>query len=143
MAHEEQNDPVAQSSMYQRRPPNLVASTADLSERDIKENPVVKEEETNDTEVFEEVVVLFLLSRVRYTRLLALSYIFYMGMGHLFPLVHLGPRVGDQKIVAVCFAQRSFHVALSDSTTTRGGWGWSMPRSSTLAVRQSGRRACS
>jgi len=45
MAHEEQNDPVAQSSMYQRRPPNLVASTADLSERDIKENPVVKEEE--------------------------------------------------------------------------------------------------
>ena len=24
-----------------------------------------------------------------------------MGMGHLFPLVHLGPRVGDQKIVAV------------------------------------------
>ena len=28
-----------------------------------------------------------------------------MGMGHLFPLVHLGPRVGDQKIVAVCFAQ--------------------------------------
>jgi len=57
MAHEEQNDPVAQSSMYQRRPPNLVASTADLSERDIKENPVVKEEEINDTEVFEEVVV--------------------------------------------------------------------------------------
>jgi hypothetical protein len=57
MAHEEQNDPVAQSSMYQRRPPNLVASTADLSERDIKENPVVKEEETNDTEVFEEVVL--------------------------------------------------------------------------------------
>jgi len=43
--------------MYQRRPPNLEASTADLSERDIKENLVVKEEETNDTEVFEEVVV--------------------------------------------------------------------------------------
>ena len=58
MTHEEQNDPVAQSSMYQRRPPNLEASTADdLSERDIKENLVVKEEETNDTEVFEEVVV--------------------------------------------------------------------------------------
>ena len=57
MAHEEQNDPVAQSSMYQRRPPNLEASTADLSERDIKENLVVKEEETNDTEVFEEVAV--------------------------------------------------------------------------------------
>ncbi len=61
MAHEEQNDPVvlatassAQSSMYQRRPPNLATSTADLSERDIKENPVVKEEETNDTEVFED-----------------------------------------------------------------------------------------
>ena len=88
-------------------------------------------------------VLYFPLSRVRYTRLLALSYIFYMGMGHLFPLVHLGPRVGDQKIVAVCFAQRPFHVVLSDSTTTRGGWGWSMPRSSTLAVRQSGRRACS
>ena len=47
MAHEEQNDPVAQSSMYQRRPPNLEASTANLSERDIKENLVVKEEETN------------------------------------------------------------------------------------------------
>ena len=62
MAHEEQNDPVAQSSMYQRRPPNLVASTADLSERDIKENPVVKEEETNDTEVFEEVVVMLFSS---------------------------------------------------------------------------------
>ena len=43
--------------MYQRRPPNLATSTADLSERDIKENPVVKEEETNETEVFEEVVV--------------------------------------------------------------------------------------
>ena len=43
--------------MYQRRPPNLEASTANLSERDIKENLVVKEEETNDTEVFEEVVV--------------------------------------------------------------------------------------
>ena len=57
MAHEEQNDPVAQSSMYQRRPPKLAPSTADLSERDIKENPVVKEEETNDTEVFEEVAV--------------------------------------------------------------------------------------
>ena len=57
MAHEEQNDPVAQSSMYQRRPPNLVASTADLSERDIKENPVVKEEETNDEEAFGEVAV--------------------------------------------------------------------------------------
>ena len=58
MAHEEQNDPVAQSSMYQRRPPNLEASTADLSERDIKENLVVKEEETNDTEVFEDIYCL-------------------------------------------------------------------------------------
>ena len=53
MAHEGQNDPVAQSSMYQRRPPSLTTYTADLSERDIKENPVVKEEETNDAEVFE------------------------------------------------------------------------------------------
>ena len=51
MAHEEQNDPVAQSSMYQRRPPKLAPSTADLSERDIKENPVVKEEETNVREL--------------------------------------------------------------------------------------------
>ena len=31
MAHEEQNDPVAQSSMYQRRPPNLVASKDEFS----------------------------------------------------------------------------------------------------------------
>ena len=38
MAHEEQNDPVAQSSMYQRRPPKPTTSTADLSERDNKEN---------------------------------------------------------------------------------------------------------
>ena len=53
MAHEEQNDPVAQSSTSK----SPTTSTADLSERDNKENPVVKEEETNDTEVFEEVVV--------------------------------------------------------------------------------------
>ena len=58
MAHEEQNDPVAQSSMYQRRPPKLAPSTADLSERDIKENLVVKEEETNDT-------FFFLISLIR------------------------------------------------------------------------------
>jgi len=51
MAHEEQNDPVAQSSTSK----SPTTSTADLSERDNKENPVVKEEETNDTEVFEEV----------------------------------------------------------------------------------------
>jgi len=31
--------------MYQRRPPKPTTSTADLSERDNKENPVVKEEE--------------------------------------------------------------------------------------------------
>ena len=55
MAHEEQNDPVAQSSTFGSKTPTT--STADLSERDNKENPVVKEEETNDTEVFEEVVV--------------------------------------------------------------------------------------
>jgi hypothetical protein len=54
MAHEEQNDPVAQSSTSK----SPTTSTADLSERDNKENPVVKEEETNDTEVFEEVVVM-------------------------------------------------------------------------------------
>ena len=53
MAHEEQNDPVAQSSTSK----SPTTSTADLSERDNKEIPVVKEEETNDTEVFEEVVV--------------------------------------------------------------------------------------
>ncbi len=34
-----------------------ITSTADLSKRDNKEIPVVKEEETNDTEVVEEVVV--------------------------------------------------------------------------------------
>jgi hypothetical protein len=49
MAHEEQNDPVAQSSTSK----SPTTSTADLSERDNKEIPVVKEEETNDTEVFE------------------------------------------------------------------------------------------
>ena len=53
MAHEEQNDPVAQSSTSK----SPTTSTADLSKRDNKEIPVVKEEETNDTEVFEEVVV--------------------------------------------------------------------------------------
>ena len=78
MAHEEQNGPVAQSSMYQRRPPNLTTSTADLSERDIKENPVVKEEEINDTEVVEEVVVLFLLSLACATRVFSLSLIYFI-----------------------------------------------------------------
>ena len=34
-----------------------ITSTADLSKRDNKEIPVVKEEETNDTKVFEEAVV--------------------------------------------------------------------------------------
>ena len=53
MAHEEQNDPVAQSSTSK----SPTTSTADLSERDNKEFPVVKGEETNDTEVFEEAVV--------------------------------------------------------------------------------------
>ena len=50
MAHEEQNDPVAQPTSK-----SPTTSTADLSERkssrDNKEIPVVKEEETNDTEV--------------------------------------------------------------------------------------------
>ena len=54
MAHEEQNDPVAQSSTSTKLP---TTSTADLSERDNKEKPVVKEEETDETEVFEEVAV--------------------------------------------------------------------------------------
>ena len=49
MAHEKQM--TQRSRPCPASPPNLVASTADLSERDIKENPVVKEEETNDTEV--------------------------------------------------------------------------------------------
>ena len=49
------------------------------------------------------VVLYFLLSRARYTRLLSLVY-FYMGMENLSPLGPR-PRVGDQKVVAVCFAQ--------------------------------------
>ena len=57
MAHEEhdeeQNDPVAQSTSK-----SPTTSTADLSESNNKEILVVKEEETNDTEVFDEEVVL-------------------------------------------------------------------------------------
>ena len=53
MAHEEQNDPVAQSSTSK----SPTTSTADLSERDNKEFPVAKGEETNETGVLEEVVV--------------------------------------------------------------------------------------
>ena len=49
------------------------------------------------------VVLYFLLSRARNTRLLSLVY-FYMGMENLSPLGPR-PRVGDQKVVAVCFAQ--------------------------------------
>ena len=49
------------------------------------------------------VVLYFLLSLARYTRLLSLVY-FYMGMENLSPLGPR-PRVGDQKVVAVCFAQ--------------------------------------
>ena len=52
MAHEEQKDPVAQSTST-----FPTTSTVDLSERDKKEILVVKEEETNDAEVFGEVVV--------------------------------------------------------------------------------------
>ena len=44
--------PVAQSTSK-----SLTTPTADLPERDNKEIQVVKEEETNDTEVFEEVIV--------------------------------------------------------------------------------------
>ena len=57
MAHEEQNDPVAQSSTSK----SPTTSTADLSKRDNKEIPVVKEEETNDAEIFE--LVFGFLSR--------------------------------------------------------------------------------
>ena len=48
MAHEleEQNDPESQSTSK-----SPTTSTADLSERDNKEIPIVKEEETNDAEV--------------------------------------------------------------------------------------------
>ena len=56
MAHEEQNDPVAQS--FTSKSPTT--STADLSERDNKENPVVNDYDVKDkrhTEVSEEVVV--------------------------------------------------------------------------------------
>ena len=52
MAHEEQKGPVAQST-----PTFPTISTVDLSERDNKESLIVKEEETNDAEVFGEVVV--------------------------------------------------------------------------------------
>jgi hypothetical protein len=54
MAHEEQNGPGPVAQSTSRSP---TTSTADLSERDNKEFPVVKGEETNDTEVFEEAVV--------------------------------------------------------------------------------------
>ena len=52
MAHEEQNDPVAQSTS--KFP---TTSTVGLSERDNKETLVVKEEKTNDAEVFGEVAM--------------------------------------------------------------------------------------
>ena len=52
MAHEGQNDPVAQSTSK-----SPTTATADLSERDNKEFPVAKGEETNETGVLEEVVV--------------------------------------------------------------------------------------
>ncbi len=50
MEHDKQKDPVAWS-MYP------TTSAVDLSDRDSKETLLVKEEETNDAEVFGEVVV--------------------------------------------------------------------------------------
>ena len=52
MAHEEQKDPVAQSTSILP-----ILSTVELSERDNKETLVIKEVETNDAEVFGEVAV--------------------------------------------------------------------------------------
>ena len=50
MEHEEQKDPVAQSTSA-----HSTTSAVDLSDRDNKETLVVKEEETYDAGVFEEV----------------------------------------------------------------------------------------
>ena len=48
--HEEQKDPVAQSTSAQS-----TTSAVDLSDRDKKKNLVVKEEETDDANAFEKV----------------------------------------------------------------------------------------
>ena len=50
MEHEEQKDPVAQSTSV-----HSTTSTVDLSDRDSKETLVVKEEETYDAGAFEKV----------------------------------------------------------------------------------------
>ena len=52
MEHDEQKDPVAQSTSIF---PNT--STVDLFDRDNKETLLVKEEETSDAEVFGEVEI--------------------------------------------------------------------------------------
>ena len=57
MTHEGQNGPVAMPVAQSPTSKPPTTPTADLPERDNKESPVVKEEETNDTEVFAEVVV--------------------------------------------------------------------------------------
>ena len=49
MEHEEQKDPVAQSTSA-----HSTTSAVDLSDRDNKETPVVKEEETYDADAFEK-----------------------------------------------------------------------------------------
>ena len=53
MAHDEQKDTVAHSTSTLP-----ITSTVDLSERDNKETRFVKEEETNDAEVFGEEFVV-------------------------------------------------------------------------------------
>ena len=50
MEHEEQKDPVAQSTSA-----HSTTSAVDLSDRDNKETLVVKEEETYDADAFEKV----------------------------------------------------------------------------------------
>ena len=87
MAHEEKNDPVAQSTSK-----SPTTSTADLSERDNKEIPVVKEEETNDTEVFEEVVVEVarLPRESKSSRFpVPIEFLFYLTFHVIFPLLLL------------------------------------------------------
>ena len=57
MEHEEQNDPVAQSFVSKTLLIGSATTTADSSEGDNREEPVVREEEIDETEVSEEVVV--------------------------------------------------------------------------------------
>ncbi len=50
MGHEEHKDPAAQSTLA-----HSTTSAVDLSDRDNKETPVVKEDETYDADAFEKV----------------------------------------------------------------------------------------